>query len=136
MGEFIAWTLIRNGRPSLAMKHYKDASSIAPNLLGTQFAAAYFCELDRRGDMLANVKGTDGKWKLVILDRRGDLKSELGVDPRPRRARSRRGGNTSTASVTASLAYASDADHGYIHRPWGNHLRYHRARGTIRMKRI
>jgi hypothetical protein len=33
--------------------------------------------------MLANVRSADGKWKLVILDRRGDMKTELGVDPPP-----------------------------------------------------
>ncbi len=83
MGEFVGWTLFRNGRPYLAMKHFKDLSSIAPNLLGTQFTAAYFCDWTEGGDMLANVKGTNGKWKLVILDRQGDLKTELGVDPPP-----------------------------------------------------
>ncbi|MDB5318823.1 MAG: hypothetical protein JWN40_454 [Phycisphaerales bacterium] len=83
LGEFVGWTIFRNGRPYLAFKHCKDLSTIQPNLLGSQYAGAYFCDWTEGGDMLANVKDAGGKWKLVILDRQGDLKSELGTDPAP-----------------------------------------------------
>jgi prepilin-type N-terminal cleavage/methylation domain-containing protein len=83
MGEFVGWTIFRNRRPYLAFKHCKDPSTIPPNLLGDQYAGAYFCDWTEGGDVLANVKGSDGKWRLVILDRQGDLKSELGTDPPP-----------------------------------------------------
>ena len=83
MAEFVGWTIFRNGRPYLAFKHCKDHSSQPPNLLGSQYAAAYFCDWTEAGDVLANVKDSMGKWRLVILDRQGDLKSELGTDPAP-----------------------------------------------------
>ena len=83
MGEFVGWTIFRSGRPYLAFKHCKDSSLQQPNLLGGQYAGAYFCDWTEGGDVLANVKGSNGKWRLVILDRQGDLKSELGTDPAP-----------------------------------------------------
>jgi hypothetical protein len=83
MGEFVGWTIFRNGRSYLAFKHCKDSSLQPPNLLGTQYSGAYFCDWTEGGDVLANVKGSNGKWQLVILDRQGDLKSELGTDPAP-----------------------------------------------------
>jgi hypothetical protein len=83
LGEFVGWTIFRNGRPYLAFKHCKDHSTMPPNLLGTQYAGAYFCDWTEAGDVLANVKGADARWRLVILDRQGDLRSELGTDPAP-----------------------------------------------------
>jgi hypothetical protein len=78
VGEWVAWTLTRNGTPFIAIKPVNQNASAPPSLLGTQFPAAYFCDWTEQGEILANVP--DGaKWKLVVMDTDGQVRRTLST---------------------------------------------------------
>ncbi|HEY7120231.1 MAG TPA: type II secretion system protein [Tepidisphaeraceae bacterium] len=84
MGEYVAWTLRRNAVPRVAIKDTKTPSTSPPDLLGTQYFAAYFCDWTEQGDLLVNAQqAMNGKWRLVVLGRDGSLRYELGTDLPP-----------------------------------------------------
>jgi prepilin-type N-terminal cleavage/methylation domain-containing protein len=83
LGEFVAWTLRRNGRPYVAMKNVRDPSATPPTLLGDQFPAAYFCDWTEQGELLVNVQKLPAQWRLMVLSRDGVMLRELGTDVSP-----------------------------------------------------
>jgi len=83
-GDFVAWTLWRNGRPYVAMKRANALSSDRPTLYGDSYSGIYFCDWTEGGDILANVQATPTQGKLVILRRKdGSLVRELNTDLPP-----------------------------------------------------
>jgi prepilin-type N-terminal cleavage/methylation domain-containing protein len=83
LGEHVAWTLRRSGRPYVAMKNVRDPSAQPPTLLGDQFPAAYFCDWTEQGELLVNVQKSPGQWRLMVLNREGVMLRELGTDVPP-----------------------------------------------------
>jgi prepilin-type N-terminal cleavage/methylation domain-containing protein len=82
-GEYVGWTLRRNGRPYVAMKGTRESSLKEPSLIGTDYDQAYFCDWTEGGEILANVRRATGNWKLVVLNRDGTLSHELATDMPP-----------------------------------------------------
>jgi hypothetical protein len=83
MGEYVAWTIHRNGRAYIAVKGSSEPSVQPPSLLGDQYSSAYLCDWTEQGDLLANVTSGGGNWRLVILGRDGTLSRELGMPSPP-----------------------------------------------------
>jgi prepilin-type N-terminal cleavage/methylation domain-containing protein len=83
--EYVGWTLTRNGRPYVAWKAVNGSSLTQPNLVGSDYTQAYFCDwTEASGEMLCNVnKG--GAWSLVVMDLGGTVKRKLStaVPPGP-----------------------------------------------------
>ena len=83
-GDFVAWTLWRNGRPYVAMKQAKDLSSRSPTLYGDAYTGLYFCDWTEGGEILANAQVSQSRGKLVILRRSdGSLVREVNTDLPP-----------------------------------------------------
>ena len=78
MGEFVGWTIMRSGRPYIAVKGVKEPSWQPPTLIGSKYTRAYFCDWTEQGDFLANVQEA-GAWKLVVLRRDGSFNREIGT---------------------------------------------------------
>jgi len=72
LGEYVGWTILRNGRYYIAVKPANDPAWRAPTIYGDQYPSAYFCDWTEHGDMLVNVKGgTD--FRLVVMRRDGSI---------------------------------------------------------------
>ena len=81
--EYVGWTLTRNGRPYVAWKTVNGSSLSQPNLLGSNFTQAYFCDwTEASGEMLCNVNER-GAWKLVVMDLAGTVKRTLPTPVQP-----------------------------------------------------
>jgi prepilin-type N-terminal cleavage/methylation domain-containing protein len=83
VGEYVAWTLRRGGRATIALKGVRDLSSQPPTILGANYSSAYFCDWSEQGELLCNVTTGNGKWQLVLLGTDGSLRRELATDPAP-----------------------------------------------------
>ena len=77
--EFAAWTEVAGGKGTIAVKPINARSDVKPDIIGTQFTNAYFCDWTEGDDLLCNVSTNGSKWKLVILERDGTLKRELAT---------------------------------------------------------
>lgn len=76
LGEYVAWSQIRNGRAYVALKLAREESSKPPELLGQNYPSSYFCDWTEQGQLLVNVKSGTG-WKLIVIDRKGTVMREL-----------------------------------------------------------
>jgi prepilin-type N-terminal cleavage/methylation domain-containing protein len=85
MGDWVAFTLTRSGRPLVGLKGVKDSSTMPPTIVGDQFGYAYFCDWTEQGQMLVNVRGTAlaGSSKLVVMGRDGVVLRELATTVPP-----------------------------------------------------
>lgn len=93
LGEYVAWTKLRspgrggapaNGVPRvIALKGVHDPLALAPDLIGQSYKSIYFCDWTEGGDLLANASDDGKTFALVILDRKGNLKSKLNTDVPP-----------------------------------------------------
>jgi hypothetical protein len=81
-GEYVAWTIMREGRPYIAMKSAKEGSWVTPTLLGEKYTKAYFCDWTEGGEMLANVQEF-GVNKLVVMRRDGTMTRGLPTEVPP-----------------------------------------------------
>ena len=81
-GEWAAWTETKGGKTgkaSVAVKLVTAPSERPPDLLGSDYNGAYFCDWTEQGELLCNVSRDGIKWRLVILDTGGQLKRELST---------------------------------------------------------
>jgi prepilin-type N-terminal cleavage/methylation domain-containing protein len=62
-GEYVAWTIRRDGKFYAAVKPVNALPGTPPALLGLQYSVCYFCDWTEQGELLCNVGGA-----LVILD--------------------------------------------------------------------
>ena len=77
VGEWVAWTLTRSGKPWVAIKPVRQYASYAPSLYdGGAAAGAYFCDWTEQGELLVNVS-RGAHWALVVMDTDGHVKREV-----------------------------------------------------------
>jgi prepilin-type N-terminal cleavage/methylation domain-containing protein len=83
LGEFVAWTHRDNrGARVVAFKSVHDPMFQEPALIATRYQAAYFCDWGEDGNLLCNVS-ENGKWKLVVFDRKGREMRTLNTSTPP-----------------------------------------------------
>lgn len=79
MGEFVGWSASKNGSTySIAIKAVVDPPSSPPNIiLPDGYKSIYFCDFTEQGTILANGTTDGNNWKLVIVDRLGNVLKTL-----------------------------------------------------------
>jgi prepilin-type N-terminal cleavage/methylation domain-containing protein len=86
-GEWVAWSQERANSSNsywIALKSVREPSSTPPTLLGVAgYVSAYFCDFTEEGTLLANVSRNGVDYKLVVMDRSGNIRRELNTEIPP-----------------------------------------------------
>ncbi|MGE5608077.1 MAG: prepilin-type N-terminal cleavage/methylation domain-containing protein [Bacillota bacterium] len=81
LGEWVAWS--RSG--SVALKRLSEGASVPPRILtlGDTRWSLTFCDFTPDGQLLVNAGPSQGKWRLLIMDKAGKVLREIPTDVAP-----------------------------------------------------